>query len=404
MSYYTQFYPRTVSTEKVKLWNPFETLDIINPDRHCITCVGYAPSQGRRCRNPIQATNRDLITRTLNEVACLPPDSPEVISRLRAIAEPALCIRYHQNQATQVVMDWQRKIKSLKPNVRRPAQATQGSRQYEAARDQERKDLLAQLEEIREALAKMQEERDSARRHSSAYEEREEREERAAKARQDEEFRRWMNEENVREARRKESERLESERLAKQKREKEEKERLTKEKEKAKSEKEEKERQAKAQAEKEEKQRREREDAAANNERIRQRAQKLREQREREKREKEQSERDEWDQRWTKYQKSWVQFRAVASGARTGELRDAIPWPVKSGAYHDAQASNVREFFRKAVPKEEEMAKFMRRECLNWHPDQRRTWLGDVKLGEVEKMVVDMVFLVVSELMRGSAA
>ncbi|KAH6664489.1 putative reticulocyte-binding protein 2 like protein a [Halenospora varia] len=378
---YTQFSPRTISTEKAKLWNPSKTLEIINPDYDCLTCVGYAPSRGRRCRNPIRADNRALITRTLDEIAYLPPNSPAVMSRLRGIAGPALCVRYHQGQAETVVMQWQRKIPLLKPQIgeQKPAKPVQSSRLQEPARDRRVEDLRDQLKEMRDAIAKLREEIDSPRHQSQECEGPEER---AVKDLQEEERKQRRSEERKREARRKESERLEKGRL--------EKERL------------EKECLAKEKREKEEKQRREREEAAAN-ERIRQRAQKVREEREREKRKKEQKERKEWDQLWAKYQERWAQFKASASDIREGNIRDAIPWPVKSGLYRDAKDSNVKEFFQKAVSRDEDMAKLMRKECLKWHPDRRCTWLRDAQLSDVDKMMVDMICRVVTELLNGSA-
>lgn len=379
---YNQFSPRTVSTENSRLWNPSKTLEIINPDRDCLTCVGQAPTQGRRCRLPIRADNRALIMRTLDDIAYLPPDSPAVMSRLRAIAGPALCVNYHQNQDETIVKQWQSKIQSLEPPKRKSAKSTQSSRRQESARHQEVEDLRNQLKEMMEAMAKLKEECDSPGRRSQ---ERTEAEERIAKERQEAERIRRRREERQKEARRKESERLETERLAQEKRGKEEKERLAKEK-----------------REKEERQRREREDAAAANERIHQRAQKRREESKREKREKEQSERTEWDQLWAKYQERWTELKTPASGTRESNIRDAIPWPVKSGAYRDVKASNVKEFFQKAVSREEDMPKLMRKECLNWHPDKRPNWLQGVRLSDVDEMMVDMIYCVVSGLLAKS--
>ena len=391
MVYHPQFSPRTVSTEREKLWNPSTTLGIINPDYDCLTCIGYAPSQGRRCRNPIRADNRALITRTLDEIAYLPPDSPAVMSRLRAIAGPALCVRYHQGQAGTVVMQWQRKIQLLKPQIgeRKPAKSVQSSRLQEPVRDRRVENLKDQLKEMEEAMAKLREEIDNQRHQGQECEGPKER---AAKDCQEDERKQWRSAERNREARRKESERLEKERLEKERLEKErlEKERL------------EKERLAKEKREKEEKQRREREEAAAK-ERIRQRAQKLREERERKKREKEQKEREEWDQLWAQYQERWVQFKASASDIREGDLRDGIPWPVKSGSYRDVKDSNVKEFFHNTVSRDGDMVKLVRKECLKWHPDRRRTWLRDGRLSDVDKMMVDMICRVVTELLNGSA-
>jgi hypothetical protein len=359
---YTQFSRDETSTDRKKLWDPSTTLGIINADRGCITCVGYAPTQRRRCRNPIRQDNRELITEALNDIAYMNPDSPAVLSRLRAIAGPALCVRYHQNQAETVVTQWQRKLQQLKPQIgeRKPTKPVQSSRKQESVQEQSMKDLLKQLREGRELLAELQKEMNSQRQ-------------------------RGLEKERV-EKDRVEKERLEKERLQKERLEKErlEKERLEKEK-----------------REREEKKQREREQAASN-ERIRQRAQKSREQRQREKREKEQKERDEWDQSWTKYQEGWVHFR-TSTAPREGNLRDVIPWPVKSGSHRDVTRSNVEEFLQKAVPSDANVAKVMRKECQKWHPDMIHRLLRGAQLTDVDQMMVDMICRVVTDLLNKSA-
>jgi len=34
---------------------------------------------------------------------------------------------------------------------------------------------------------------------------------------------------------------------------------------------------------------------------------------------------------------------------REGNVRDLIPWPVKSGLYRDVNASNVKDFLQRAI-------------------------------------------------------
>jgi hypothetical protein len=378
---HSQFSRDTTSTPKTKLWDPSKTLGIINtdPGYESITCVGHAPTKGRRCRISLRADNREFITDTLNDIAYLRPDSPTVLSRLRAIAGPALCVRYHQGQAGTVVTQWQKKIQQLNPQVeeRKPQRVKAGKKQ-ESGQDQSVEDLQEQLREMRELLAKFQEEFNSQRHQDRGPGGQEEQ---AAKNRQEEERKRRKREETEREARRQEKERLEKERLEK---ERLKKERLDKEK-----------------REREENESREREQAASN-ERIRQRAQKRREEREREKREKEQKERQEWDQLWTKYQERWVHFRDSAS-SREGSIRDAIPWPVKSGSYRDVKNSNVKEFLQMAVPRDANVAKLMKKECLKWHPDTIHTWLRGSQLTDVDRMMVDMICRVITGLLDSYA-
>jgi hypothetical protein len=380
----TQFSRDATSAERKKLWNPSETLGINNPDSNSgsITCIGHAPSKGRRCQNPINKANKNFISETLNEIAYLHPDSSAVMSRLRTIAGPALCVRYHQNQAEIVLMQWQRKLQQLTPEIgeRRSAKNIQSNKNQQFIQDPSIRDLKEQLREMRELFARLQEDASSQRHQYPGYERGEAQ---VAKDRQEEESKRRRGEEREREARREEKERVERERLEK---ERLERERLEKE---------------RREREKQKQREREREQAAADNERTRQRAQKKREEREREKREKEQKEREEWDQLWTTYQERWVSFKPSAS-AETN-IRDAIPWPVKSGSYRDVKASNVKQFFQKAVPADANVATLMRRECLKWHPDRISRLLRDFQLNDADKLMLDMICTVVTDSLNTCA-
>jgi DNA repair exonuclease SbcCD ATPase subunit len=126
-------------------------------------------------------------------------------------------------------------------------------------------------------------------------------------------------------------------------------------------------------------------------ERLRQEAQNEREQ----KRQREQEERGEWDQSWSRYQEGWASFKTSVS--RETNIRDAIPWPVKSGSYRDVSASNVKEFFKKAVPLDANVATLMKKECLKWHPNRIKGLLRDFQLTGVDKAMVDMIYGVITD-------
>ncbi|KAH8596934.1 hypothetical protein B0O99DRAFT_685414 [Bisporella sp. PMI_857] len=405
MHFYSEYSCDETSFDKKKLWDPLKTLGIINPDPayQCITCIGYAPSCRRRCRNPIRADNRAFITQVIDEIAYLDPQSPAVISRLREIAGPALCVRYHQNQEHTVLSKWQEAIKQVKPRVEayedtKPAQSTKQDIKTEPVVE-DAKDLLR---ELRELLAELQEERRKGRQQSQEYE----RPENHTKNCKEEpkyegsvlsELWRLRSEQEEREGK-------EKKRQEKERQEKEKQERERKEKERAEKERQEQERKARARKEEEEKkqeEKRQRErEREAQNERIRQRAQKRREEEERQKAEKAQKEREEWDQLWARYQDGWKKFRSCKS--REGNLRDAIPWPVKSGSYKDVRASDVREFLQTAPPKNIAVAKLMRQECLKWHPDKVNNWLQGAELSDVDRMMIDMICREVTGILDGN--
>ncbi|OCK98242.1 uncharacterized protein K441DRAFT_464242, partial [Cenococcum geophilum 1.58] len=87
-------------------WDPIETLEIINPDRNCLTCVGYAPSCGRRCRNPINQANRASAFQLLKDLENIDPSMTNIQPQLCRLAGLTLCLRYHQNQVGAVVDEW----------------------------------------------------------------------------------------------------------------------------------------------------------------------------------------------------------------------------------------------------------------------------------------------------------
>ncbi|KAG9230998.1 hypothetical protein BJ875DRAFT_470709 [Amylocarpus encephaloides] len=299
--------------ERTKQWDPLKALGILNTDigYQCITCIGYAPSQRRRCQNPIRQDNRQFITTTLNEIAYLSSDSPIVISKLQAIAGPALCVRYHQVQASTILMQWKAAIRLAKPQI--------NNTRYQ---DQE---------EDRQG-------------------------EEHGKQRQERERERHRRDERARATRRQENKRPEKERAKKERQE-----------------------EKRVEMERAEKEQAEKEQAAAHSERIRQKAQQAREERERVRKAKQQMERQEWDQRWTRYQRCWAQFRASET-----RDRDSIPWPVKSGAFRDVKAPSAKEFLKRAVPEDASMAKLMRQECRNWHPDTVYRLISGERLSAVD--------------------
>ncbi|RDW85957.1 hypothetical protein BP5796_04282 [Coleophoma crateriformis] len=374
-----------------KLWNPSKTLGIINtdPGYQCITCIGYAPSQGRRCRNPIRRDNRKFIMETLEEIAYLHPHNPAVLSQLRTIAGPALCVRYHQNQAERVLMEWQRKLQQLKPvkEERRSTKPTRSRHEPEPSQDERIKDLQKQLQEMMNLLAQLKGETNNQQHQDERYE------------------RRDKKKEEVERDSRKEKERLEKERLEKERLEQErlEQERLEQERlerERLKKERLEKERLEKERLEKErrEKERLDKERAAKQR---REQEEKRRCERERQQREREQKERQEWDQLWTNYQDRWVHFKASVSNETN--VLDAIPWPVKTGSYRNAKASEVKAFFKNAVPRDASMSKLMRKECQKWHPDIIYRLLRGCEVTPVAQLLIDMICRVVTELLDNSA-
>ena len=426
----TTSYAKTPSTP-IRKWNPSKVLGIVNtdPGYQGITCIGYAPSQRRRCRNPIRVDNRCCIEETLDEISYLHPGSQAVVARLREIAGLALCVRYHQSQQDAVLRGWVEKMKELNVGEERSNIKSRKTKvKQEIDSDDDTKDLDNELREAKEMvasmkkmLAELQAERLASQMKSrkksykqrlqeeSDEEETDEEETDEETDEETEEEEREREERERRERRRQERKRQEKKREKRERKDKEreDKEREDKEREDKERRRQEREKKAREQREREEKEREEQQkqratEQAARNERIRQRAQKVQEEREREKREKAQQERATWDRLWTDYQVRWESFTACKS-RREGDLGDVIPWPVEGGLKERVDTVAVKKFMEMARPRDASVEKVMRNESRKWHPDAVKRWLGDAKLAQADQERVDLICRVVTDLLNGAA-
>jgi hypothetical protein len=89
-----------------KLWDPLKVLQMVNPDRGGITCVGYAPTCRRRCRNPINANNYSTARAILDALSYIQPTVKLLRPQLQKLAAVTLCVRYHQDQVDLMVEKW----------------------------------------------------------------------------------------------------------------------------------------------------------------------------------------------------------------------------------------------------------------------------------------------------------
>lgn len=125
-------------------WSPAEVLQL---DLNCLssTCIGYAETQGRRCRSPIAFANRQEAAKISIEMSRLDPQSPRLGSELEELASRLLCRRWHQDQAEEIMRKWQRQIKSH--------QAAENTRRAERPRTAERSSTPARSTVTRTRLA-----------------------------------------------------------------------------------------------------------------------------------------------------------------------------------------------------------------------------------------------------------
>lgn len=87
-------------------WDPYGVLNI---DKSSTVCYGWAPSQGRNCRNPISQANHQEATSILSRLTTIDPSS-DLGPRLQTLAHLLLCKRNHQNQAESVVARWKKRM------------------------------------------------------------------------------------------------------------------------------------------------------------------------------------------------------------------------------------------------------------------------------------------------------
>ncbi|KAH7063150.1 hypothetical protein B0J12DRAFT_694077 [Macrophomina phaseolina] len=83
-----------------------------NPEKGRFSCVGYAPTQGRRCWNIVNSadiSSFEAQLRSFTEADLRHPDARS--SKLRAMAGHGLCVRYHRKtQITEVASRWDHEI------------------------------------------------------------------------------------------------------------------------------------------------------------------------------------------------------------------------------------------------------------------------------------------------------
>ena len=164
---YLSFYLlKTAMGLAVKMvWDPYKVLDL-DPNVRS-TCVGYAPSMGRECHNPVCLADRERACDALDVMAgSWPTITPASLEKLGCLL---LCKYRHQNQKSKMVEKWTQRIKAFQDldqdTKRSVSQINQ--RQYQVENqyqvDKTIKELLSNLaqrdqeaEKLREQLSKAQ--------------------------------------------------------------------------------------------------------------------------------------------------------------------------------------------------------------------------------------------------------
>jgi hypothetical protein len=83
-----------------------DLFELVNPDKLAITCVGYAPSCRRRCRNAIAFHNIQAAKAVMRRLVRPGVSDRDLKEMLFNLAEYTLCRQYHHGQATEVSERW----------------------------------------------------------------------------------------------------------------------------------------------------------------------------------------------------------------------------------------------------------------------------------------------------------
>ncbi len=91
------------------LWDPYRVLNITHRDDEWMHCVGHVDRhRGARCRCEISEENYEKVRDILDQMEAKPPG--EVSKLLLRLARRSLCERYHSNQQTRVLKEWEEAV------------------------------------------------------------------------------------------------------------------------------------------------------------------------------------------------------------------------------------------------------------------------------------------------------
>jgi hypothetical protein len=378
-----------------------ELLSLMNPAKLAITCVGYAPSCRRRCRNTIAVYNIQSAKAVTRELVRPGVSDDEVKNLLYELAEYTLCRRFHRAQATVVSDGWWRLLQAHREDEEERFSDTSddgdddGDDNDSSSSDDSdgdsddgsssrrnddnnntplpAEDFLLTLERLQREFDELlqrrrqqllrgnastvpavraQQPRTGEEAHQNDSDARQRFDEQEAQL-QAEQLRR---EEVHRLAQREREEAREREGRAKVQAEEARREEALRQ-------------AAKEKAEREAEAERLRQEAAA--------AEKARQERQRRDEEiKQQTRTRTWDGAWLRYEQAWDQMSTT--GRPSGfDVRMSSIWPTKTGLYSSCSESDVKLFFTSQPGSVNRNV--IRRQALRWHPDRAARLFGHVK-------------------------
>jgi hypothetical protein len=408
-----------------------DLFSLVNPDKLSITCVGYASSCRRRCRNQIAFDNIQAAKAVMRRLVRPGVSNCDLKEMLFNLAEYTLCRRYHPGQATEVSDTWfglvqrnrddeedrfsdtsdddnddddsddgasdtsssdtdndeddtpaQRADTSTQEELRRRfAELETLQREFDELLQIQRQGLRSRLPATTSSLATQRRQPQADVQHSSKATRR-------------------SNDNTLRQRRRQEQEAL---RAAEQIRQEEAYHAAQQERaaarEQLRSERAEQTRREEARLKREAQLKRE---AEAKAERLRQeQVEKARLDRERRAKEQEQKRKEEqnsrvlsWESAWIRYEAAWSDINtntnsthANANDTSKNDVRNCQIWPTKRGTFESCCEEDVMAFFR--CRPGDGGRRMLRRQALRWHPDRAaRLFAGmadEMAVGELIK-------------------
>jgi hypothetical protein len=424
------------STSTLASWDPKELFQLVNPDKMSITCVGYAPSCRRRCRNPIAYHNVQAAKEVMRQVVRSGISNTDLKEMLFNLAGYTLCRRYHQGQATVVSDRWFGMVQRYRDeeddrgsdtsdddddgdsddgasstgsssedsddddNDNAPRRRVTGDAEELRRRFDELETLQREFEELLQRQRQSLQDRvsrstlvtqtrqpqgDQPQRsepsRSSATHERREQEGTLRNAEQARQEANYLAAQHAGESAREQRRRDRAEQARR----------------------EETQRQAQAQREAEAK-------AKAEAERLlkEQEAEEARLNRERQAKGKKQQQQARilsWETAWLRYETAWAELTFKSTGTSIDtDIRTSQIWPTKSGSFASCSEADVKAFFR--CQPGDANRRILRRQALRWHPDRATRLFAcvadEVVVGEVSRTVT-MISQVVIGIMGVAA-
>jgi len=399
-----------------------ELFQLVNPDKSSITCVGYAPSCGRRCRNPIAYHNVQAAKALMRRVVRPGVSNTDLKEMLFDLAEYTLCRRYHQDQAKNVSNRWFALVQRHRDDEDDHGSDTSddddndsydGASSTSSSSDDSNDDDNDNAEELRRRFDELetlqQEFEELLQRQRQSLQDRMSRSTLTAQRRRSQEDRRLASEpshsrttqerrDNEEALRNAEVVRQETDFLAAQRAREAAREQLRCDRaERAKQEEARRQAQAKREAEAKANAKVKAEaEAEAEAERLRkeeQEAERARldhERQAKEQKEQQQSRLSSWEIAWLRYEAAWADITPKGDTAAIDtDIRTSQIWPTKSGLFASCCEEDVRAFFR--CQPGDVSRRILRRRAFRWHPDHAARLFAyvadEVVVGELLKTV-----------------